>query len=439
MSHFMPKHLLSFAIALLLAAGLAGVSPPNARADVVIDVNHGAVQPLPIAIPTFAGGARADDITKVLTSDLVRSGLFKPLDPSTFVEKSLDINLQPQTAAWKQIGAQALVYGQVGTDPDGRMSVNFRIWDVYAEHEIYSLRFTASPESWRRVAHKVADTVYEKLTGEGGYFDTRIVFVAESGPKTHRQRRLGIMDQDGANPSYLPTPPGEIFSPHFSSNSQQITFMTLRDEGSAIYLYSTETGRSETLGHFQGMAFAPQFGPDGNKVTFSVERFGNTDIYVMDLNNRSSTRLTTDPSIDTSPSFSPNGGQIVFNSDRGGSPQLYVMNADGSNQHRISFAGGRYNAPVWSPRGDLIAFVKQVGPMFSVGVMTPDGKNERILSSSYFLDSPTWAPNGRVLMFARQQPGGESRLWTVDVTGRILDVEPYPGSASDPAWSPLLN
>jgi len=422
-----------------LSIGFTTAITAAARADVVVDVNQGAVQPLPIAIPTFAGGARADDITKVLTADLQRSGLFKPLDQSTFVEKNLDINLQPQTAAWKQIGAQALVYGQVGTDPDGRMSVNFRIWDVYAEHEIYSLRFTASPESWRRVAHKVADTVYEKLTGEGGYFDTRIVFVAESGSKLHRERRLGIMDQDGANPSYLPTGPGEIFSPHFSANSQQITFMTLRDDGSAIYLYSTETGRSESLGHFQGMVFAPRFSPDGGKVAFSVERYGNTDIYVMDLNNRSSTRLTTDPSIDTSPSFSPNSGQIVFNSDRGGSPQLYVMNSDGSNQHRISFGDGRYNAPVWSPRGDMIAFVKQTGSTFHIGVMSPDGKNERILTTSYFEDSPTWAPNGRVLMFARQSAGGESRLWTVDVTGRIIDVEPYPGSASDPAWSPLLN
>jgi TolB protein len=375
----------------------------------------------------------------VLTADLQRSGLFKPLDQSTFVEKTLDINIAPQSTAWKQIGAQALVYGQVGTDPDGRMSVNFRIWDVYADRELWSLRFTASPESWRRIAHKVADTVYEKLTGEGGYFDTRIVFVAESGPKSHRERRLGIMDQDGANPSYLPTGPGQIFSPHFSSNSQKITFMSLHDDGSAIYLYSTETGRSEALGHFQGMVFAPRFSPDGGKVAFSVERYGNTDIYVMDLNNRSSTRLTTDPSIDTSPSFSPSGGQIVFNSDRGGSPQLYVMNADGSDQHRISFGDGRYNAPVWSPRGDLIAFVKQTGSTFHIGVMTPDGKNERILTTSYFEDSPTWAPNGRVLMFARQSAGEESRLWTVDVTGRIIDVEPYPGSASDPAWSPLLN
>ncbi len=423
----------------VLSIGALGATTGAARADVVVDVNQGAVQPLPIAIPTFAGAGRADDITKVLTADLQRSGLFKPLDPTTFVEKTLDINLQPQTAAWKQIGAQALLYGQVGADPDGRMTVNFRIWDVYAEHEIYSLRFTASPESWRRVAHKVADVVYEKLTGEGGYFDTRIVFVAESGPKAHRQRRLAIMDQDGANPSYLPTPSGQIFSPHFSLDNQEITFMTLRDEGSSIYLYSTETGHSESLGHFQGMVFAPRFAPGGGKVAFSVERYGNTDIYLMDLMNHSSARLTTDPSIDTSPSFSPDGRQIAFNSDRGGSPELYVMNIDGSNQHRISFGGGRYSAPVWSPRGDLIAFVKQTGSSFHIGVMTPDGRNERILTTSYFEDSPTWAPNGRVLMFARQSPGGESHLWTVDVTGRIIDEEPYPGSASDPAWSPLLN
>ena len=433
----MPKPIVHLMLAAVLMTGIVVAAP--AHADVVIDVNQGEVQPLPIAISTFGGGSHADDIAKVLSADLARSGLFKPLDPSSFVEKSIDVNLQPQFPAWKQISAQALVNGQVTVDPDGRLRVDFRLWDVFQEKELIGLQFTSTPDNWRRVAHKIADAVYEKLTGEGGYFDTRIVFVAESGPKTRRLRRLAFMDQDGANPSYLTEGVDQDFSPRYSSTSQEITYMELRDAGAALYLFNTETGRREGLGHYSGMVFAPRFSPDGSRVAFSVERYGNTDVYSIDLNSRASTRLTSDPSIDTSPSFSPTGGQIVFNSDRGGSPQLYVMNADGSGQHRISFGDGRYNAPVWSPRGDLIAFVKQTGGTFHIGVMKPDGSGEHILTSGYFEDSPTWAPNGRVLMFSRKSPGGESHLWTVDVTGRIIAEEPYPGSASDPAWSPLLN
>jgi TolB protein len=435
-------------ISLAVLAASAGLAAPAARADVVVDVNQGAVQPLPIAIPSFGGAAHGDDIAKVVAADLQRSGLFAPLDPSTFVEKNLDVNMQPQYAAWKQISAQALVDGQVTVDPDGRLRVSFHLFDIFAQKELSlansgqaagGLQFTSTPDNWRRVAHKIADAVYERLTGESGYFDTRVVFVAESGPKTRRLRRLAIMDQDGANPSYLTDGVDQIFSPRYSPNNQAITYMELRDTGSAIYLFDTETGRREALGHFSGMVIAPRFSPDGRSVALSVERGGNTDIYVMNLDSRTSRRLTSDPSIDVSPSFSPDGGQIVFNSDRGGAPQVYVMSADGSGQHRISFGEGRYTDPVWSPRGDLIAFTKQTGSTFHIGVMKPDGSGERILTTSYLDEAPTWAPNGRVLMFFRQSPGGQPHLWTVDVTGRVLAPEPYAGSASDPAWSPLLN
>jgi TolB protein len=429
----------SLLASLALVLGLMFGAPVVARADVVVNVNQGVIQPLPIAIPAFGGAPRGADIARVLSADLERSGLFKPLDPSTFVEKSLDVNLQPNWASWKQISAQALVNGAVTVDPDGRLRVDFRLWDIYQGQQLIGMQFTASPDTWRRVAHKIADEVYKKLTGQGAYFDTRVVFVSESGPKSRRIRRLGIMDQDGANPQFLTAGVDQIFTPRFSSNTQEITYMELKDSGAAVYLFNIETGRRESLGAFSGMVFAPRFSPDGEKVAFSVEKNGNTDVYVMNLNTHTTQRLTTDPSIDTSPSFSPNGGQIVFNSDRGGSPQLYVMNADGSNQHRISFGEGRYNTPVWSPGGDLIAFTKQTGSSFHIGVMRPDGSDEHILTTSYLDEGPTWAPNGRVLMFFRQQPGGSPRLWTVDVTGRIIEPEPYPGAASDPAWSPLLN
>jgi TolB protein len=316
--------------------------------------------------------------------------------------------------------------------------VDFRLWDVLAQGPLLGFQFSSTPDNWRRLAHKISDAVYERLTGEKGYFDTRVVFVAESGPKTKRIRRLAIMDQDGANPSYMTDGAYQVFTPRFSSNNQEITFMALRDTGASIYLFNIETGRQETLGQFTGMVFAPRFSPDGTKVALSIEKAGNTDVYVMDLRSREVRRLTTDPAIDTSPSFSPDGSRIVFNSDRGGSPQIYVMGVDGSGQHRISFGEGRYTTPVWSPGGDLIAFTKQTGSTFHIGVMNPDGSGERILTTSYLDEGPTWAPNGRVIMFSRETPGVGARLWTVDVTGRVTRAAAFPGGASDPAWSPVL-
>ena len=436
------KRTLLMALAALPAAGL--VARP-ARADIEVNVNRGDVQPLPIALPAFAGGQVGADIAGVISANLQRSGLFRPLDPASFTDRDLTVAVLPNFASWKQINAQALIVGQASL-VGGSLQVGFHLYDVFAEHELGfgktssgGLQFASSPENWRRVAHKISDAVYERLTGEKGYFDTRVVFVAESGGRGSKTKRLAIMDQDGANPSYLTDGSAIIMTPRFSSNSQEITYMELRPDGSKIYLLNLETTRRESLGDFKGMVFAPRFSPDGGKVAFSVERGGNSDIYVMDLKNRATTRLTTDPAIDTSPSFSPDGSRIVFNSDRSGSPQLYIMGADGSNPRRISFAAGRYTAPVWSPTGEFIAFTKQTGSEFHIGIMKPDGTDERILTSSYLDEGPAWAPNGRVLLFTREGTGGGAKLWSVDVTGRILQPMPYPGAASDPAWSPLLN
>jgi TolB protein len=414
----------------------AAITAP-ARAQIEVDINRGDVKPLPIAIPAF-GGQQGAEIAQVITGNLERSGLFAPIPPAAHIEKTLDVNVQPRFPDWKVLNAQALVNGQV-TVEGGRLTVNFRLWDVYSEQQLLGLQFTSTPDNWRRVAHKISDAVYERLTGEKGYYDTRVVFVSESGGRLDRRKQLAIMDQDGANPSYLTDGSYIVMTPRFSSTSQEITYMALRPEGSSIYLFNLESGRRETLGNFPGMVFAPRFSPDGGRVAFSVERAGNTDIYVMDLRSRASNRLTSDPSIETSPSFSPDGSQIVYNSDRGGSAQLYVMSANGGGGRRISFGSGRYTTPVWSPTGEYIAFTKQTGGEFHIGIMKPDGSDERILTSSYMDEGPTWAPNGRVLMFSRETPGGAPRLWTVDVTGRIERAAPYPGSGSDPAWSPLLN
>jgi TolB protein len=401
------------------------------RAEIVINVDQGATQPVPIAIPPFAGGAQAAEITQVVTADLKGSGLFRPIDPAT-LPAGASIETQPKFDDWKAVGAQGLIVGRVAT-VDGRLSADFRLWDVYAGEPLIGTEFA----NWRRVGHKISDAVYEKLTGQKGYFDTRVVFVADSGTRAKPVRRLEIMDQDGANPSYLTDGSALVFTPRFSANSQEITYMALRPTGSTIYLLNIDTGRQEALGHFPGMVFAPRFSADGRKVAFSVETHGNTDIYVMNLASHATVRLTSDPAIDTSPSFSPDGQRLVFNSDRGGSPQLYTMSASGGDQQRISFGSGRYTTPVWSPDGRLIAFTKQEGGQFHIGVMRPDGSGERLLTTSYLDEGPTWAPNSRTIMFSRDTGSG-SHLWRVDVSGAMLEPAAYGLPASDPAWSATL-
>lgn len=429
--------ILRLATALFLAA--AALAAP-ASAQIEFDVTQGTLRPLPVAVAPFRG-EQGSQIAAVVSADLERSGFFRPIDPNAHIERDLNVDVQPRFADWRTLSTTALVAGRVTTDADGRLVVDFRLWDVVGEKPIgEGLQFKATPENWRRVAHKIADEVYLRLTGEKGYFDTRVVFVAESGSKTKRIKRLAVMDQDGANPSYLTDGSYQVMTPRYSPSTQEITYMALGNDFTRIYLFNLETGRQEQLGSFDGLVFAPRFSPDGTKVAFSRTQRGNTDVYVMDLRSRSSVRLTQDPGIDTSPSFSPDGRQIVFNSDRAGSPQLYVMNADGSGVRRLSGGGGgRYNTPVWSPTGEWIAFTKQAGGRFSIGVMKPDGSGERVLTSSYFEEGPTWAPNGRYIMFHREAPGVEPRMWTVDVTGRVERQAPYPGSASDPAWSPLLD
>jgi TolB protein len=426
----------------ILGLGLLAAGP--ARAALSVDVTHGNPQPLPIAIPDFVPGTPGDaqagaNIAAVVRADLERSGLFKPLDPKGFVEHITNINTVPNFPSWRAITAQGLVTGQVTKQADGRLRVDFRLWDVYGASQMLGLQYFTQAENWRRVAHLVSDAIYERITGEKGYFDTRIVFIAETGPATHRVKRLAIMDEDGANPIFLTNGSYMVLTPRFNPTAQMIAYMSYIGNRPRVYLFDIETGRQERLGDFPNMTFSPRFSPDGNTVALTLETAGNSDIYIMDLRNRAIRRLTTDPAIDTAPSFSPDGRQIAFESDRGGSQQIYVMNVDGSGQHRISFGPGDNGTPVWSPRGDLIAFTRNHQGRFNIGVMRPDGSGERIITSGYHDEGPTWAPNGRVMMFTRSLRGGRGdQIWSVDVTGRNERRVLTPGSASDPAWSPLI-
>jgi TolB protein len=425
------------------AAGL--LLPSFASAQTRFSVTEGNVAPLPIAIPNFVAGSPTDGevgvgVAQVITNNLKRSGLFAPIDQAAFIEKIVNIDAAPQFQSWKTINAQALVIGRMTRQGDGRLKAEFRLWDVTTGQPLDGQQYYTSPEYWRRIAHIISDRIYEKLTGEKGYFDSRVVFVDESGPKERRVKRLALMDQDGANVRYLTRGADLVLTPRFSPTTQEITYMEFGQGDPRVYLYRIETGEREIVGNFPGMSFSPRFSPDGQRVIMSLQQGGNSNLFVMDLRSKSTTRLTDTPAIDTSPSYAPDGARICFESDRGGKPQIYVMPATGGAAQRISFGEGSYSTPVWSPRGDYIAFTKQGSGQFSIGIMKPDGSGERILTSGFHNEGPTFAPNGRVLMFFRD-PGGNSgpSLFTVDISGRNEQRVPTPGFASDPAWSPLLS
>ena len=428
-----------FLRALVVICGLAATALP-ASALVEIDINQGNVEPLPMAVTDFVS---EDDlgpqISSVIADNLRRSGLFAPIQKAAFIQKISNPDLAPRFEDWRVINAQALVVGRVSKEPDGRLRAEFRLWDTFAGEQLIGQQFFTQPENWRRVAHIIADAIYEELTGERGYFDTRVVFVSETGPRNERQKQLAIMDQDGANLRYLTQGNDLVLTPRFSPSRQEVTYMSFADGEPRVYLLQLETGQREIVGNFPGMTFSPRFSPDGQKVIMSLQQGGNANIYTMDLRTRATTRLTDTAAIDTSPSYSPDGNRIVFESDRGGRQQLYVMNADGGNQQRISFGDGSYSTPVWSPRGDLVAFTKQSGGKFSIGVMRPDGSGERILTTGFHNEGPTWSPNGRVIMFFRQPAGAAGpQLYSIDLTGYNEQRVETPSYGSDPAWSPLL-
>ena len=432
-------------VVLTVVLTVALIASVPAHAGLQGTQTQGNLAPIPVAIPLFLGDdpKLAEDVANVVQADLERSGLFQPLDRASFLEQIRDVNAAPRFPDWRSIRADALVVGRVVKGGDGKVGAEFRLWDVASGKQLAGQRFSTANQNWRRVGHLIADQVYERLTGEKGYFDTRVVFVDETGPKEKRIKRLAIMDQDGANVRLLSQGQEIVLTPRFSPTNQEIAYMSYTRDQPKVFIMNLETGQRELVGDFPNMTFAPRFSPDGQRVVMSLGTpDGSSSIYEMDLRTRQSRRLTQSNGIDTGPSYSPDGRQVVFESDREGSQQLYVMNADGSGVRRISAAGeGRYSTPVWSPRGDYIAFTKQTSGRFLIGVMHPDGTGERVLTEGYHNEGPTWAPNGRVLMFFRESQGatGGPRIHSVDLTGYNERQVATPSFGSDPAWSPLLN
>ena len=420
-----------------------------------IDITRGNLDPLPIAVSPLHVDIKSEqfknlkikelgeNISAIIEKNFKNTGLFNPLKKDAFVQKPDIAHLKPRFEDWRLIKAQALVTGKLLIKNE-KLKVEFRLWDLTAAKEMTALAFTTTPSNWRRVAHIISDKIYERLTGEEGYFDTRIIYVSESGPKNERVKKLAIMDQDGFNTKYLTLGNELVLTPRFNPTNQMVTYLSYFKNLPRVYLLDIETGIQEVVGDFPGMTFAPRFSPDGKKIIMSFAKDGNSDIYTMDLESREVEKITNHPSIDTSPSYSPDGKYICFNSDRSGYQQIYVMRSDGSKVKRISFGNGLYGTPVWSPRGDLIAFTKLHKGKFYIGVMRTDGTGERLLTENYYQEAPSWSPNGRVLIFYRETKsdsagkGFSAKLWSIDLTGYNERMVKTETDASDPSWSSLL-
>ena len=430
-------------IALMMAASLSWAQSGPLR----IEITEGVIEPLPFASPSFVpengeSGQMGVQLAQVVAADLQGTGLFREIPSSAFISGVSDFGAAVQYADWKAINAQALVTGAVNVSGNN-LTVKFRLYDIFSGAELGDgLQFQGTTEGWRRMAHKVADAVYSRITGESGYFDSRVVFVSETGPKNKRSKRLAVMDYDGAGVKYLTDSSAIVLAPRFSPTGDRVLYTSYETGFPRIYVLDVGNVQRRVLESAQGsISFAPRFAPDGQTVVYSQATGSNTDIYTMNVASGQATRLTSAPSIETAPSYSPDGANIVFESDRSGTQQLYIMPASGGEARRISFGQGRYGTPVWSPRGDLVAFTKQSKGRFHIGVMRTDGSEERLLTASFLDEGPTWSPNGRVIMFHRETQGasGRSTLYSVDITGRNLRPVSTPEGGSDPSWSPLQN
>ena len=447
LSNFPTGHFANKAKQKVLALVRPAPVVPKAKEKPSPQVKRSATEqnPLSIAVTNFTGRTPGDskygrDMSQVIAADLERSGLFRAIDQRAFIQANVPANTLPRFSDWRAVNANALITGRMLKEPDGRLRVEFRLWDSVAEQQLLGRAYFTTPANWRRVAHIIADAIYKRITGELGNFDTRVVYIAESNVSGRNVRRLAIMDQDGMNHRYLTDGSYAVETPRFSPTLQEIAYLSNYRNSPRVYIFNINTGRQEMVGNFPGKTFDPRFSPSGHTVVMSMTRNGNAEIYSMDLRTQAVRKLTQNSANDTSPGYSPDGKSIVFNSDRGGSAQIYIMNTLGNGVKRISFGKGIYTMPAWSPRGDLIAFAKNANGQSFIGVMRPDGSGERLLAQGEVVASPSWSPNGRVLMFSKRTRAfgggaGHSRLYTINLTGYNERKVMTPMDASQPNWS----
>ena len=419
-----------------------------ANAELKVDIIAGDFRPIPIAIQDFEAPAKlkkqATELRDVVVADLKSTGLFRIINKNAFPE-NVRMDDMPNFANWSMVKAQVLVQAKLYEAEGGKYGLKYYVWDVAGKEQIEAQDLQGSAKSARRLAHIMADGIYERLTGEHGYFDTQIVFIGQSGDIRSPTKRLAIMDSDGYGMRFMSDDRVMVMSPHFSPNMRTIVFLSYRDDDPMVWTLNLNTGEQRRLGKFGGMTFAPRFSPDGTRIALTLAKNGTTNLYEYDIEDKTLRQLTSGDYIDTSPSYSPDGKKLAFNSNRSGSQQLHILDLETMKDKRLSFGNGRYATPAWGPRGDFIAFTKIVDETFYIGIMTPAGKNERILASGWFMEAPSWAPGGRRVVYyeTEKMPDGKGRqshIRSVDIMGQN-DYEiklPDGLSGLEPTWSPTL-
>jgi TolB protein len=414
----------------------AGAQQPGPAATVV------ALPPLTTPDTGTKGNetlALAWQATQLIEADLRQTAELLPLEPDRKDYYSYPEVTAPSFSKWRDKGAKALITGFVQTRSDGRLTVGCYIYDADKGREIGRKGFVVAPSDLRRAAHKCSGLAYQSITGAPGMFDTRMTYVAETGPTDARVKRVAVMDSDGFDHRYV-TPGGTtVLTPRLSPRAARLAYVSFEGGVPQVRIIDLDSGEQRPLLSTTAMTFAPRYSRDGSKILFSMMLGPNSDIYVVGASGGTPQRLTYSPAIDTDASFSPDGSKVVFESDRSGTQQIYVMDADGSNQRRISFSTAAYSAPEWSPDGKLIAFTWRMGDTRRIGIMDPDGGGEKILTAGPRDEMPSWAASSRELVFQRTDPAGRPGIYRVSLDGSQPRRMTIPQDGSDPDWSGTMD
>ena len=438
---------------LLLATALCSLFVSQIKAnEESVTIDKGVIEPVYIAIcPFFGEESKNDVISMIVKSDLSSTGLFLPIKENAFLQNISSYNVDVAYQNWNAIHARYLVFGDVQYVENNKVKVRFKLYDILLQRKEVEYVLEGNIRSLRKMAHLVSNEIYKRITGSEGYFDTKVAYVSVTRQRNGKKiNRLAIMDHDGAAHKFLTDGSNIVLTPRFSPDKDELIFFAYGEKVvrgrrktlvGNLYKYSFDTNTiTAVFKDSPYMNYAPRYSPDGKKLLYSMSNdSGYSSLYVMDLATKSVKRLTRGACIDTSPCYSPDMKKIVFNSDRGGSQQIYMMNVDGSDIHRVSFGKGRYATPVWSPDGKWIAFTRMWGRKFYIGIMKPDGSKERLLACGHLVESPAWAPNSRVLMFAHQDRSGTERMHSIDITGYNQREIPTPMDGITPEWAHPMN